>query len=61
MFYPPLYKYGSLVLQEMFRLFSKFPMVYIALSRATNLNNIYIAVDLSLFTTTTPSTANIVY
>ena len=24
MFYPPLYKYGSLVLQEMFRLFSLF-------------------------------------
>ena len=35
--------------------------LYVALSRATNPNNIHIAVNLSLFTTTTPSTANIVY
>ena len=35
--------------------------LYVALSRATNPNNIYIAVDMTLFTTTTPSTDNIVY
>ncbi|KAG2210720.1 hypothetical protein INT45_010825, partial [Circinella minor] len=35
--------------------------LYVALSRATNPNNIYIAVGMTLFTTTTPSTDNIVY
>ena len=34
---------------------------YVALSRPTNSNNIYIAIDLSLVTTTAPATDNIIY